>query len=302
MSKDNPLIPEPFIARTKDEIIEASKSKYCPVPLNVILKQIIESDDNEKFAIVGLGCHIQGIRKAQLIMKGLQSKISFCIGIFCSHTDSFLATDYILDWHHIDKDNVSKLDYRGNGWPGSMQIEFKSGSKAEIAYSKYITVHELYLFSPICCSNCIDGISELADISIGDVWGIVSKDKYGKSLCITRSKTGEQMLNDCSQVNNINLTYVGIDKVINSQGLLSRNRLKKARSQLKINRLLGTKSPIYLKADLYLNDFDPAIKNYVQLFIIKVHKKIFEFRCLWPLTYKLLEFEILLMKKLKLKK
>ena len=35
MKKDNPLEPEPFIARTREEIIEASKSKYCPVPANI---------------------------------------------------------------------------------------------------------------------------------------------------------------------------------------------------------------------------------------------------------------------------
>jgi coenzyme F420 hydrogenase subunit beta len=32
MKKDRPLEPEPFIARTREEIIEASKSKYCGVP------------------------------------------------------------------------------------------------------------------------------------------------------------------------------------------------------------------------------------------------------------------------------
>jgi coenzyme F420 hydrogenase subunit beta len=32
MKKDRPLEPEPFIARNREEIIEASKSKYCPAP------------------------------------------------------------------------------------------------------------------------------------------------------------------------------------------------------------------------------------------------------------------------------
>ncbi|MCK4734712.1 MAG: 4Fe-4S binding protein, partial [Methanophagales archaeon] len=40
MKKDSPLEPEPFIARTREEIIEASKSKYCPVPANIALKEI----------------------------------------------------------------------------------------------------------------------------------------------------------------------------------------------------------------------------------------------------------------------
>ena len=43
MKKDEPLEPEPFIARTKEEIIEASKSKYCPVPVNTVLREILWS-------------------------------------------------------------------------------------------------------------------------------------------------------------------------------------------------------------------------------------------------------------------
>ncbi len=47
MKKDDPLKPEPFIARTKEEIIEALGSKYCPVPANIALKEILKSIDKE---------------------------------------------------------------------------------------------------------------------------------------------------------------------------------------------------------------------------------------------------------------
>jgi len=80
MKSDNPLEPEPFIARTKEDIIEASKSKYCPVPVNVVIRKILNSHDNEKFAIVGLPCHINGIRKAEQINKKLRKKI--CLNYF----------------------------------------------------------------------------------------------------------------------------------------------------------------------------------------------------------------------------
>ncbi len=42
MKKDNPLEPETFIARTKKDIIESSKSKYCPVPFsNIVLEKLL---------------------------------------------------------------------------------------------------------------------------------------------------------------------------------------------------------------------------------------------------------------------
>ena len=74
MKNDRPWEPEPFIARTKSEIIEASKSKYCPVPANIAINEILKSKKDEKFAVVGLSCHIQGLRKAEQINKKLKDK------------------------------------------------------------------------------------------------------------------------------------------------------------------------------------------------------------------------------------
>ena len=122
MKKDNPLEPEPFIAGTKEEIIEASRSKYCPVPANIALKEILESKEGERFAVVGLPCHIHGIRKAEIINKKLKEKIVLHIGIFCSHAPNFWGTELLLERMSIKREEVIKLDYRGEGWPGSMKI------------------------------------------------------------------------------------------------------------------------------------------------------------------------------------
>ncbi|MHC4519231.1 MAG: coenzyme F420 hydrogenase/dehydrogenase beta subunit N-terminal domain-containing protein, partial [Planctomycetota bacterium] len=63
MRPAQPLEPKPFIARTKEEIILAARSKYCPVPAGVAVSKIFASKG--RFAVVGLPCHIQGIRKAE---------------------------------------------------------------------------------------------------------------------------------------------------------------------------------------------------------------------------------------------
>ena len=54
MSVENPLNPEPFIARTREEILSAARSKYCPVPANMALKEIMQAGEGERFAVVGL--------------------------------------------------------------------------------------------------------------------------------------------------------------------------------------------------------------------------------------------------------
>lgn len=302
MNKNNPLEPEPFIARTKEEIISASKSKYCPVPVNVLLNKILDSPINQKFAVVGLPCHIQGIRKAQLYNTKLNDKIYLCIGLFCRNTDTFLATEYILKWSNINKNDVSKLCYRGNGWPGSMQIDLKDGTTKIIPFDKYITVHELCIFTPERCGTCIDGVGELSDISVGDAWGIVNVDNLGKSVCITRTEKGESLLKRCLNENSIELTSISEDKLLNSQGLVSANRFKNARAKIVLNKLQRKILPIYKKSNLNLACYSPSYKNYVQHILLGLHKNVFRSNLTWKFTYKLIEIEIPIMKKLKLKK
>ena len=129
MKRDKPLEPEPFIARTKEEIIEARGSKYCPVPANVALREILEAEEWERFAVVGLPCHIHGIRKAEQINKKLKERIVLHIGIVCNHAPTILATEFLLEKIKVKKEDVKKLDYRGEGWPGGMAITTKNGNK-----------------------------------------------------------------------------------------------------------------------------------------------------------------------------
>lgn len=45
-SEDDHITPQSYIARTKEEILKARSSKYCPVALNKIGNEIKESKGN----------------------------------------------------------------------------------------------------------------------------------------------------------------------------------------------------------------------------------------------------------------
>lgn len=215
MKKGNPLEPEPFIARTKEEVIEASRSKYCPVPANIALKEILASKEEERFAAVGLPCHIHGIRKAEQINKKLKGKITLHLGIFCNHAPNFWGTKLLLRRLKVREDEVIKLDYRGEGYPGSMKISKKSG---ELLLPDYWDFVGAYFFYPARCLMCSDEICELADISFGDAWlPELSDDKIGASIVVSKSEIGEKLLHAMKSKNKIELTEVGAKKVIQSQ-------------------------------------------------------------------------------------
>ena len=264
MKKDNPLEPEPFIARTREEIIEASKSKYCPVPANVALKEILESKEGEKFAVVGLPCHINGIRKAEGINKRLKEKIYLHIGIFCGHAPNFLGTEFLLNKLGIKKEDVKNLSYRGEGWPGSMKVSLESGELLLLLPDYWGGLFGLNFFTPVRCLLCSDGICELADISFGDAWlPELSDDKIGKSIIVSKNEIGEKLLQAMKLKNKIELNETSAKKVIRSQAgmLYFKKKNLNARSKLfkavpKNNNSLESDAMDYLIAlSPYLNAY-----------------------------------------------
>jgi len=195
MSEQNPLEPQPFIARTKEQIISAAKSKYCPVPANIALKEILKEEG--KFAVVGLPCHIQGVRKAELVNKKLREKIVFHFGLFCSYTPSFLGTESLLKQLKTKKEEVTNLDYRGEGWPGGVSIQLKSGRQLFLPHGEVwgAKIGFGLFFWPKRCALCCDATSELADISFGDAWlPELSEEKIGESLLLCRTEVGKHLI------------------------------------------------------------------------------------------------------------
>ena len=261
MKKDNPLEPEPFIARTKEEIIEASKSKYCPVPANIALKEILKEEG--KFAIVGLPCHIHGIRKAEHINKNLKEKIILHFGIFCGGCLSFFGTTFMLQKMGIRKEDVKKIDYRGEGWPGGVKIILKNN---KIIFRGYWYNSG---FSPLRCTLCCDHTCELSDISFGDAWlPELKDDKVGRSMVISRNEIGEQLLRNSISLKKIELNKTKNNKILQSQwdSLYFRKML---RAHTTFFKLLGKDVPTY-NTELVPSNFNAylnAILIYLRIYI-----------------------------------
>lgn len=197
MKEDNPLRTEPFIARTREDIILASKSKYCPAAPNEALKLILK--ENGRFAVIGLPCHIHGIRKAEENVKGLKEKIVLHFGIICSHTVNFLGTEFLLEKLGVSSKEIAGIAYRGRGWPGSMSIKLNNNSSRSVPYvgkwNSYGPVFSSFFFTPKRCLMCPDETNELADISFGDAWiPELRNERKGESVIVARTNVGAKIL------------------------------------------------------------------------------------------------------------
>jgi len=197
MKKSKHFETEPFIARTRKEIISASKSKYCPVATNQALRHILK--EKGRFAVVGLPCHIHGIRKAEMNVRALKEKIALHIGLVCSHTVSFFGTEFLLQKLGISQEQIVGIDYRGSGRPGSMLIKLKNNSSLSFPllgkWKAYWPIFSSFFFTPARCTMCPDQANELADVSVGDAWlPELRKERKGESIIITRMNDGEEIL------------------------------------------------------------------------------------------------------------
>lgn len=286
MSDRNPLEPEVFIARSKEEIISASKSKYCPVPVNSAIKKFLKEDG--KFAVVGLPCHIHGIRKAEITNMNLRKKIILHFGLMCHHTPTFFATEYLLKKIKVDKKNIKKIEYRGHGWPGGMSILLKNGK------SKFIP-----LFSPIysggvfhdCfisqrCSLCFDKSNKLADISFADPYTL-SEDNIGESLIISRNIIAEKLLKNALLMKRIELYETTSTKVLRSVALLSHQ--KRVHASISIFKGLTKNVPLFNQKlpESELSDYIEAFLLCLQTYfsskvylLVLVDPYLFLIRCL----------------------
>jgi coenzyme F420 hydrogenase subunit beta len=272
MNKNNPLEPESFIARTAEEIIEASKSKYCPVETNSCLKQILKEEG--RFAVVGLPCHIHGVRKAEMLFKKLKKRIVLHVGLLCSHTVDFSGTSFLLEKLRIQKGNVSRIAYRGNGWPGTMSIETKNGAKMDLPlfgdWNAYWSTFSSFFFTPMRCTLCPDQAAELADISLGDAWLPELKgEKDGASIIVSRTNEGESLLNKAHAAKVISIKRVGVEKVEQSQFINLKLKKEDLPDRLHIMNLMGKETPTFNPSLQQSNSFISALRNFYIYFNIK---------------------------------
>ena len=275
MNEDNPLEPQPFIATTREEIISASKSKYCPVPANIALKEILNAKGGERFAVVGLPCHIHGIRKAEEVNKKLRERAVLHLGLLCSHTPNFWGTEFLLNRMSLKKEDIIKLDYRGEGWPGSMKICLKDGQLLPDFYRGWSLIGSDF-FTPARCLMCCEQGNELADISFGDAWGLAD-DSVGKSLVISRNKLGEDILQRA-------IVEGAIALKVTDRGKRGGIGLKStAKPSLSLQRLFGNPVPFYNR-ELLKPGFRIYLKSMLLYFQVYIGSK----RYLWFLIARLL--------------
>jgi len=266
MSPESPLEPLPCLATTEDEILAAMGSKYCPVPANLKLRDALASEG--RFAMVGLPCHIHGLRKAQRLIPELREKVVLCISLFCGMTKSPIATRIALNRKGIPIEEVGQISYRGRGWPGSLHVQLQSGQTYSEPYPAYFDRYSAH-FWVHRCTLCSDGVGELADISCGDAWLPEYKsDDQGTSIVIVRTTRGGDFLS-LAVPKEVTSLPLSASKVMQSQEGMLIFKKRKLRARAALYALAGKKVPIYQQElpSVQVTDYLSSIKFYFKHYV-----------------------------------
>lgn len=149
-----------------------------------------------------LPCQVNAIRA--LLNKN--NITNFIISFVCSGQTTLEGTYCYYRFLGIKKENVRKMQYRGNGWPSGIQILLKDGTKIyrENHSEPWSLIHRSSLFRPKKCFFCKKDTSYNSDISLADPWldEYISHDKVGNTMFLVNTKFGQQILSNML-VNNI---------------------------------------------------------------------------------------------------
>jgi coenzyme F420-reducing hydrogenase beta subunit len=175
---EEPYLPKPLVARTREEVIAASGSKYTASPTLKVLDGILKGEA-AKVIVVGRPCQVLALRKRMQIEDPTFPRecIALVIGLFCMWSLSYRDFQKIVE-PLTDTKQPKRIDVP----QGRFVVETDEGS-VDLDHDS-VRSH-----SRETCQSCYDFTSELADLSVGSTeW----KDDW--NTLIVRSEAGRSFL------------------------------------------------------------------------------------------------------------
>jgi len=264
-SDSNPFDLQLYSNSDRSAVIKCSSSKYITGLTYKDIEEKIQPD--KRYAVVGKPCDIEALSNYMVYNSTLKESIIYKLTFFCAGAPSVKANEKMVKELGIEKEDVTGIRYRGNGWPGKATVI----TRAEEKQMEYIDSWNNILGRDIrkICKFCVNGTGMFADISCGDLWNLSDKnypifdEAEGQNIIFARTKIGENILQEaCSlgyihvegyaemqklpyiQPNHYNMQTTMSGKIIGLKFCAKRRPKYKLRKLLKISKEIPTKKII----------------------------------------------------------
>jgi coenzyme F420 hydrogenase subunit beta len=171
---------EPFLATTRDEVLEAAGSRYT-YAANPLAMREAERRGLKRLALVGMSCQasINGTLQARRVNKYAR-RIEITLGLLCSKSFAYAGLSQVItEDYGVPLDDIAKVNIKGR-----FQVWRRStGEQIEIP------LKQLRQATREGCKLCPDFAAEHADIATG---GLGQRD--GWTLAVVRTQRGEDWM------------------------------------------------------------------------------------------------------------
>ena len=195
----------PKIVRNRQEMMANAGSHYAIVPINSLLPEVTR--EGGRYAFVGSGCHVSGLRKLQQIEPEWKERIPLVIGIMCNmNLWPSWAYQLMKDMGVEDVSTVQDFKYRGRHGAGA-EARLESGERLEMKQHFGFQMFRLApLYKPESCSLCLDLYAEQGDLTVGDY-------KKDTSIVLVRTAVARQALEGAIEEGLLQLEPVPAEEV-----------------------------------------------------------------------------------------
>lgn len=248
---------KPIIARNREEILGAMKSKYAISPTNSVFSEIRNIPG--RYAMVGLPCQIHGFIKASELDQRIAERVVFTIGLYCHAAIEHDALRII--WNSIEqskREKAVRFISRIGKHPGTPHLQLNDGSLYPVYFSNASgfrpssmeIINIVYrLYTPSRCLTCYDSSAEFADIAIGDPWMAPPTDqvdfKKGWSFALVRNERAKKIVEQLIEKKKINHVSVTKREALACNRMMSTEKKWRAFRTIETLRRQGKPIPAY---------------------------------------------------------
>jgi 3,8-divinyl protochlorophyllide a 8-vinyl-reductase (ferredoxin) len=188
-SKADYFFPEPVLARTKQEIMDARGSKPVISPalrsLETAYKQGVK-----RLLVIGASCHIHVLRDFQERFPYLKDVEIYALGIPCVDNIKPKKLRWILEKLSRSHRTVVYYEFMQDF---TVHLKHENGDLEKVPYfSLPQELSRIDLFAP-SCTSCFDYLNSLSDLTVGYVGApLVGEEK--RQWVMVRTEKGEKLL------------------------------------------------------------------------------------------------------------
>ncbi|HWW66301.1 MAG TPA: Coenzyme F420 hydrogenase/dehydrogenase, beta subunit C-terminal domain [Sphingomonadaceae bacterium] len=180
------------LSRTVDEVRAGAKSRYYPIEMSAVLRQIRATPG--RYAVVGIPCFIKAVNLLAAEDPLLRARIAFTLGLFCGHMKSARLVESFAWQMGVAPADIERVEFRRKdpGRPANWytaELTLRDGRR--LAKDWWHLVDGDWgsgFFQHSACNFCDDVTAETADIAFGDAWvEPYASDGRGTNVVIVRS-------------------------------------------------------------------------------------------------------------------